>query len=301
MREDTDMYQSALDSHAADDLLSKLEVVCELGCTGGIVVSGGGDAGVVFLDHGQVVDAIVSDGPHVYEGIDAVAYLARRGPLEAEYVPSADFGKRTITATFPSIVTEVRRRLEGECPTRASAERQEGPGPVDIDMLELIELSGGKPPKKIETDHQTGRRRQRSTEPSPDDSKQAITEEMTMALDTILDDLKGVNGYLAAGVMNFTGEMLVSDSTSKSIDLALVGATFNDIFRSAHEASKKIGLEACRETVISTPNGVVIMHCTGADKDPHIHLVAVMKADGNKALMEMQLQKLSKKVVEELS
>lgn len=112
-----------------------------------------------------------------------------------------------------------------------------------------------------------------------------------MALEKLLEDFKGIKGYKAAGIMNFTGEMLVHDSSDASIDLTLVGATFNDIFRSSHEVCEKIGLQACNEETIVTPLGQVIMRCSGVDSKVHVHGIIIMAADGNQALAKMQLSK----------
>ncbi len=124
-----------------------------------------------------------------------------------------------------------------------------------------------------------------------------ITEEKQMALETVLQQLKEIKGYKASGIMHFTGEMLASDSVDPHINLAMVGATFNDIFRSAHEASKKIGLDACRETTIVTPKGIVVMACSGVDSKAHVHFIGILAADGNHSLMKMQISKLIDDVV----
>ncbi len=129
----------------------------------------------------------------------------------------------------------------------------------------------------------------------------AITQEKNMALEQHLQQLKDIKGYKASGIMHFTGDMLVSDSVDPNINLAMVGATFNDIFRSAHEASKKIGLDACRETVIITPKGLIVMACSGVESKAHVHLIGILSADGNSSLMKMQLAKLLPEIVGELA
>jgi len=121
-----------------------------------------------------------------------------------------------------------------------------------------------------------------------------------MALDNYLSELREVNGYMAAGIMNYTGEMLAMDSADKNIDLGIVGATFNDIFREAHEASKKIGLDACCETAINTPKGVVVMRCSGVDAEAHFHMIGVLSAEGNQALMKMKMEKMVPSIMGEL-
>ncbi len=122
-----------------------------------------------------------------------------------------------------------------------------------------------------------------------------------MNLEIQLKDLKDIKGYKASGIMNFTGEMLASDSADPEIDLNLVGASFNDIFRSAHEVCGKIGLEACTENVIQTPKGIVLMRCSGVANKAHIHLIAILTADGNHALTRMTLDKVTKRAVDLLA
>lgn len=122
-----------------------------------------------------------------------------------------------------------------------------------------------------------------------------------MALETLLEELKGIKGYMSSAIMNFTGEMLASDSSGGTMDLDVVGATFNDIFRSAHEASGKVGFSAANEMVIQTPNGVIIMLCTGINEDAHLHLVTVLAKDGNQALAKLTMEKIGPKAMAELA
>ncbi len=140
-------------------------------------------------------------------------------------------------------------------------------------------------------------------EPAADQPDKRVhkKEDAEMALEKYLESLKEIKGYKAAGIMNFTGEMLVCDTDDPNIDLGIVGATFNDIFRSAHEASRKIGLDSCKETVINTPKGVVIMRCSGVDAPVHFHLISILAADGNQALMKMQIEKLVAPIMQELA
>jgi predicted regulator of Ras-like GTPase activity (Roadblock/LC7/MglB family) len=121
-----------------------------------------------------------------------------------------------------------------------------------------------------------------------------------VAIDALLSDLKGIKGYKASAIMNFTGEILASDSASGDVDLEVVGATFNDIFRSAHEAAGKVGFSEANEMVILTPNGIIIMLCTGVKSDFHLHLVTVMSKDGNQALAKMTMEKMGPAAMAEL-
>lgn len=122
-----------------------------------------------------------------------------------------------------------------------------------------------------------------------------------MALEKYLEELKSIKGYQAVAIMNFTGEVLASDTIDKNADLNMVGATFNDIFRSAHEACEKIGFQACRETIIQTPSGTIVMCCSGVDAMVHFHVIGILTGDGNQALMKMQIEKIIPKIMAELA
>lgn len=121
-----------------------------------------------------------------------------------------------------------------------------------------------------------------------------------MSLENAISELKTIKGYLASGVMQYTGELLASHTNTDSIDLGIAGATFNDIFRSAHEVCGKIGLEACRELVLFTPKGIVAMLCTGTASKAHLHLITILTSDGNQALAKMTMQKIAPTIVSTL-
>jgi predicted regulator of Ras-like GTPase activity (Roadblock/LC7/MglB family) len=122
-----------------------------------------------------------------------------------------------------------------------------------------------------------------------------------MNIETILGELRGIKGYKGSGIMDFTGELLSSDTTDDNMDFELASATFNDIFRGAHEAAGKVGLQATTEMILNTPNGIIIMLCSGIRSEPHLHLITVLEKDGNQALAKMTMNKLIPKFIKELS
>lgn len=119
-----------------------------------------------------------------------------------------------------------------------------------------------------------------------------------MSLEALLDEIKGVNGYIASAIMDFTGDMLASNSTTTAIDLQVAGATFNDIFRSAHAAAGKVGFKAANDLVINTPEGTIVMMCTGVDQKAHLHLITILAKDGNQALAKVAMHKIAPKAME---
>lgn len=113
--------------------------------------------------------------------------------------------------------------------------------------------------------------------------------------------LQTVKGYKASAIMTFRGELLASHSSDSQIDLSVVGKVFNDIFKTAHEVSEKIGLNSCLETVINTPRGIIIMRCSGIEALIHFHLLVIIAADGNLALSKMELEKMTGPILAVLS
>jgi len=134
----------------------------------------------------------------------------------------------------------------------------------------------------------------------PQDTYEHIDHEEE-ALGGHLSRLGNIRGYRASAIMTFRGELLATHAADSQYDLREVGKTFNDIFRTAHEVSEKIGLKACLEIVINTPQGIVVMHCSGVDAPIHFHLLTILAADGNLALTKMELAKITAPIMAELS
>jgi predicted regulator of Ras-like GTPase activity (Roadblock/LC7/MglB family) len=123
-----------------------------------------------------------------------------------------------------------------------------------------------------------------------------------MALDTLLiNELTNINGYLASGIMDYTGELLASHSVSSKVDLTVIAASFNDSFRANHEVATKVGFGTLEEQVLVTPNGLIVMACSGLSAPIHLHVIALLKRDGNQALAKIALDKIKHRAVEELS
>ncbi len=186
--------------------------------------------------------------------------------------------KRNITHPLSFVLLEACRVIDEQ-------------GLVEAQKEELEDQKGDGPANESASGSNT---------PTGEEALPHPSKERTMALEKHLEELRSINGYKASAIMSFTGEILAADSTDDKIDLNMVGATFNDIFRGAHAACEKIGLEACHDTVIATPKGVVCMHCSGVKAKTHTHFIGILAADGNQALMKMTLDKMSGPVVDEL-
>ena len=125
--------------------------------------------------------------------------------------------------------------------------------------------------------------------------------EFAVSLKGFIEELKNINGYKASAIMNFTGEILESDSKDAKIDLNFLCAMFNDIFLSAHKVCEKVGFDDTLETIIVTPKGIVHMRCSGTRSKTHIHVISILEPDGNQALMKMEMERMMPALIAELA
>ncbi|MEW6110330.1 MAG: response regulator [Nitrospirota bacterium] len=262
------------------DLTDIIQINCISKVTAALRVRTASREGILFFKDGRIVNAICEN----LEGEEALYEILGFEGGTLESIKGAETPTETILKGYEALLMEGLRRLD-------EAKR---------DMSGQAEGGRVKEPEKAVKLKEKEDLLFDIEEIEQETNSQSCAEEEKMALETYLQRLKEIKGYKAAGIMNFTGEMLANDSNDKNIDLDIVGATFNDIFRSAHEASKKIGLEACKEAVISTPKGIVVMRCSGVDAKSHFHLIGIMAADGNQALMKMQIEKMVPEVMAEL-
>ena len=231
--------------------------------------------GHLYFNKGKLVDAETGDE----RGEQAALEILGWENMSIEIAPASKKRKKTIDLPLNQVLSRLKE--EGAIDQN---ERREKEDVIETEVAEEAEFKEIISPSSLDE------------QKTPTN----LTKEAEMALEKHIEALKEIKGYIAAGIMSFTGEMLAYDSADPKIDLNLVGATFNDIFRSAHEASKKIGLDACREATITTPKGVIVMRCSGTDAKVHFHLIGILAADGNQALMKMQIDKMVPAVMGEL-
>jgi len=246
--------------------------------------------GLLFFNNGVLYDVLHGD----LNGEEAALEVISLNNVEFKFkdLPKKKI-RRRINTSLTYLITEAMS-IGGETKTDGEGIQPEKDQKEDS-LLIFDNESGPKGLEVIETP--AGERKLETATKNIN----IIEGDKLMALENFLEELKSIKGYKASAIMNFTGEILASDSNDPNIDLAIVGATFNDIFRSAHEASKKIGLEACRETSIETPKGIIVMECSGVDATVHFHLIGILSADGNQALIKMQFGKMIPHLMNELS
>jgi len=135
-------------------------------------------------------------------------------------------------------------------------------------------------------------------EKQPDQVIKKKKKEYVMSLEKHLETLREINGYKAAAIMDYTGEVLAIDDQN-NVNLEETAVTFNDIFRKTHAATMEIGLDACNELETTTPKGTIVMLCSGVDGE-HIHLIGILDKDGNHALLKRKLKKMIPDLLKEV-
>lgn len=249
------------------------------------------DKGLLYIYKGKLYDALYGD----FEAQEAACRLIAldNAHFHIKMLPKKKI-RQTIKTKLMSVLMEAML-FKDEAADQS--EHENNPTGIFLgkedDMAELFDMSTIIPEQAVEelNNNQEGE----SISPSKQKEKDV------MALETILEDMRGINGYKASALMNFTGEILAADSIDAAVDLGNVGAVFNDIFRSSHEAAGKVGLQVCNELTMRTPNGLVIMACSGVDSPVHFHLITILSQDGNQALAKMQLDKMIPVIMDELS
>ena len=73
------------------------------------------------------------------------------------------------------------------------------------------------------------------------------------------------------------------------------------VVRAAHAAAGKVGFKAASDLVINTPEGTIVMMCTGVEKKAHLHLITILSKDGNQALAKVAMHKIAPKAMEQLA
>lgn len=249
------------------------------------------DKGLLYIYQGKLYDALYGD----LEAQEAACHLIAldNARFHIKTLPKKKI-RQTIKAELMSVLMEAMLLKD-----KADDQSEHDYSPTDNifgkedDMADVSDATETTPDQEVAgfNNNQEGE----SISPSKQKEKDV------MALETILEEMRGINGYKASALMNFTGEILAADSIDAAVDLGNVGAVFNDIFRSSHEAAGKVGLQVCNELTMRTPNGLVIMACSGVDAPVHFHLITILSKDGNQALAKMQLDKMIPVIMDELS
>lgn len=253
--------------------------------------------GLLYIHQGQLYDAEYGDLKE-YEAACRLIALDNVS-FQIKALPKLEIRRRIKTELMSVIMDAMKMKDEVGQDTLEAPESMRMESSLDFvesapDIHKERHLPETHKTQQINEEYQAVR----SIIPSVSSSK----ESGMAALETILKKLRGIKGYKAAGIMNFTGETLALDCCIDSnFDLENIGAVFNDVFRSAQEAAGKTGLLSCSELTLKTPDAIIIIFSSGAESAVPFHLIAVLDKDGNRALTRIHLTKMIPLAARELN
>jgi predicted regulator of Ras-like GTPase activity (Roadblock/LC7/MglB family) len=110
------------------------------------------------------------------------------------------------------------------------------------------------------------------------------------------DTIGSVDGAVGAGLVGLDGIVIDQVSSKADFDMAIAGAEYATIIKSARKASEEFGIGTTNEVMISTEKTTMLMMTVGKD-----YFVALaMNLDGNLGRGRLELKKAISKVEKEL-
>lgn len=308
-----------------EGLVQILRALGATGCTGSLAVATAENAGVIFMEDGWVVDALVTDGSWLGEGVPAVAFLANLIYPELEFSEGTDFSRRTIRLDMDRLedmVEQVRPLLLSSEQKSSNESRDtaltphpqtpaDGPDATAVAVDEpdaepntVEEVETPQAEEEGPVDPPAAQAVESAVEPpaepemepaeAPEDGATTtesetdppVAREASIAQD-LFTTLRSVNGYMAAAIVDDSGTVLAEDSTAGAVDLGTVSPVFAQIFRLTRETTAEIGLGACAELTTATPFGTIIARCSATN--PSEYTLCILAPRGNTALARLRL------------
>ncbi len=311
--------QRLISEHSDSGLLQILRALAGTACTGSLAVSSADNAGVIFMEDGVVVDALVTDGSWLGEGVPAVAFLTNLIYPELVFSDETDFSQRTIRLDMDHLEELVEQARPLLLPPQQNPEPAAPPPPLEprADPVEPVATAGvaAEPeevaraaeaaPDMAEREIAEPEAAAAAAEPGaadheavPDPVESALAdpegvpepaERQGPAAEDLFRGLRGVRGYLAAAIMDAAGSLLAEDSTDEALDPATVGPVFAQIFHLTQETTAEIGLGPCTELTAATPCGTIITRCSDRY---NVRALCILAPEGNIALAKLRLDAL---------
>lgn len=252
-------------------------------------VSSGDQEGILVFAKGTIVHA--STGTN--SGDEGFFEMARWQGGTFDTLPLKDRAKysNNITLSTTHLIMEAAR-LRDESGIVAETNEPEETKPGGIIEVNLSETNPESIPGETTAVEQT---------------LDTVTEVTIMAMKELLQELAQAEGFKAAAVFMPTGEMLEGISAS-NIDMKIVGSLANNALLNAQKATDAMGVGRGNMVQIRAPQAIVIMRCLNEATDfamtasgkAHVHMVVVMDPEGNVGMASIYLDKVIRKVADEV-
>jgi len=165
----------------------------------------------------------------------------------------------------------------------------------DNDYLQLIDSIEPEVEKLILSDNSVN---EEETKNKKGEGKMAKSD---TTMESVLENFSAVSGFLAAGAFSPAGEVM-AELNASGIKLGEIGALANDVLLKAQKATDIMEVGRGQMVHIEAPKAHIIARClneAGSFKDTesgkaHIHMVVILKGDGNLAMAKMRLESIIK-------
>jgi hypothetical protein len=128
-------------------------------------------------------------------------------------------------------------------------------------------------------------RRRRRTPPASAESSAAAAAAQSSSVVAPLS-----SGSLA---LDEAGSFVSKIDSCGSFDVPRILAPLKGLIRAGHEACAQAGLDQCETAVLRTGQEALVISCC-VDADTHVHVVTMVAADGNRALVELAHSRLQR-------
>ncbi|MGQ9778086.1 MAG: response regulator [Thermodesulfobacteriota bacterium] len=133
-------------------------------------------------------------------------------------------------------------------------------------------------------------------------------EEYIMSLENKLREFLEVDGFLAVGVFNPTGEALALFAADSKLNLKDIGALANNVLLNAQKVSREIGLGRGQMIHVEADHAHIFARCHNEGNDPiksepgkaHIHMIVIFKPDANVGLAKLKINSIITALAPEL-
>ncbi len=105
-----------------------------------------------------------------------------------------------------------------------------------------------------------------------------------------LGTVRGLRGSL---LLDEDGSFVTMVDTSGSLDVARMLTPLQGLIRAGHAACVEAGLDQCETALLRTGHEALVVSCC-VDSSTHVHVVTMVAADGNRALVELAHRRLQR-------
>ncbi len=246
--------------------------------------------GLIYFNKGQLYDAAYKKA----KGEPAVNAMLqiKDHKILLKSLKSKNNIKKRIKNSLMAILMESAKNQDEQ-------NKKETDFEFDNDYLQLIDnIEPEGVEKLIDSNNAV---EEEKTETKKGDKKMAKAEATT--IENSLEKFSVVSGFLAVGAFSPNGEV-VAEVNASGIKLAEIGALANDVLLKAQKATEIMEVGRGQMVHVEAPKAHIFARCLNESADfaatdsgkAHVHMVIIIKSDGNIAMAKMKLESIIKEV-----